>query len=103
MTRCAGCRHRLDDESSCLVVCMHGSLMGDEYVECYYRCPHCGACTMSVVRERFLGDEVVVTEAAVLSEEEAQRRLAVIARCPEPWNKHCRCDAHRDYFGDALD
>ena len=103
MTRCASCRHRLDDESSCLVVAMHGSLMGDEYVECYYRCPNCGACTMSVVRDRFAGEEVVVTEAAVLSEEEAQRRLALIARCPEPWNKRCRCEAHREYFGDALD
>lgn len=102
MTRCAGCRHRLDDAAS-LVASMHGSLMGDEYVECYYCCPECGATTLSVVRDRFLGDEVVVTEAAVLSGDEARRRLALIARCPEPWNKRCRCDAHREYFGEALD
>jgi hypothetical protein len=27
----------------------------------------------------------------------------LIKQCPEPWNKKCRCEAHRAYFGGWLD
>ena len=30
-------------------------------------------------------------------------RVALIRKCAEPWDKKCRCDAHRDYFNNTLD
>lgn len=103
MTRCAACRHPLDDFEKSLLAVMRGSIMGDEYRECYFRCPACGRFTLTVTRDRFCGEEVTVTDGKLLDAADAERRLAVVARCPEPWNKRCRCEAHREYFGDALD
>ncbi len=103
MTRCASCRHPLDNSEESLRAVMRGSIMGDEYCECYYRCPECRGYTLTVSRDRFCGEEVVVTEGKLLDEAEADRRIAVISRCPEPWNKRCRCEAHLEYFGTVLD
>jgi hypothetical protein len=76
--------------------------MGDEYSESYYLCPGCGVYTIEVVHDRFLGEESVSLRGPV-SRSEGDALIALIKRCPEPWNKKCRCQSHRSYFGGALD
>jgi hypothetical protein len=76
--------------------------MGDEYAESYYFCRDCGVYAMAVVHDRFLGEETAFSRGPV-SKAEGDARIELIRQCPEPWNKKCRCPAHRTYFGDALD
>jgi len=76
--------------------------MGDEYSETYYLCPDCGDYTVEVLHDRFLGEETVFTRGPV-SRAEGDAQIGLIRSCPEPWNKKCRCPAHRAHFGDALD
>jgi len=76
--------------------------MGDEYAESYYLCEICGVYTVVVMYDRFLGEE----ESSVrgpLTRAEGDKMIALIRRCSEPWDKTCRCEAHREYFGDWLD
>jgi hypothetical protein len=38
-----------------------------------------------------------------VSRSEGDAAIALIKKCSQPWNKKCRCEAHRDYFGESLD
>jgi len=84
------------------VACISGSIMGDESTDCYYFCRKCGVYTVEICHDRFLNEEEVSTHGPI-PKEEGDLKVALIARCSEPWDKKCRCDAHRSYFGDALD
>ncbi|MCL5269399.1 MAG: hypothetical protein M1457_02330 [bacterium] len=79
-----------------------GSIMGDEYIETYYYCAECGVYTVEVCHDRFLGEEEVSVQGPV-SKTEGDEKVALIRRCSRPWDKKCRCKAHRTYFGDSLD
>jgi len=79
-----------------------GSIMGDEYTESYYFCDHCGVYTVEVCYEPFLGEEEVTLQGPV-SHAGGDASVTLIKSCPEPWNKKCRCEAHRSYFGESLD
>jgi len=76
--------------------------MGDEYTESYYLCPHCGVFTVEVYHDRFLGGDNVSLRGPI-SKSEGEAKIELIRQCPEPWNKNCRCEAHRSYFGRWLD
>lgn len=98
MIPCAGCGSPLDKP----VAAMSGSIMGDEESEAWYYCATCAVYTRSRSRDRFHGEDETRRPAA-FSKEKGDAQVAVIRRCAEPWNKSCRCDAHREYFGPWLD
>ncbi len=79
-----------------------GSIMGDEYIESYYLCDHCGVYTVEVYHDRFCGEDEVSARGP-LSRADGDAKVELIRKCSEPWDKKCRCDAHRSYFGSWLD
>jgi hypothetical protein len=76
--------------------------MGDEYIESYYLCHGCDVYTVEVYHDRFLGEDDISLRGPV-SRSEGKGKIELIGKCPEPWNKKCRCEAHRSYFGKWLD
>lgn len=98
MERCLQCDAHLEKP----VASICASIMGDEYSDTYYFCPACDRYTVSGWRDRFLGEETP-SGGGLLDRAEGDERVAIIARCSRPWDKNCRCDAHREYFGDSLD
>lgn len=103
MVTCTRCGRDLDQQQGeGFVPSISGGIMGDEYIESYYLCPHCGVYTVEIVHDRFLGEEEVSLRGPV-SKSEGDEKIELIRRCPEPWNKKCRCEAHRSYFGRWLD
>jgi hypothetical protein len=79
-----------------------GGILGDEYTDSYYFCPNCGLYTVEVHYDRFLG-EGESSLRGPLSKPEGDENVRLIGECAEPWDKKCRCPAHRSYFGDSLD
>lgn len=84
------------------VAAISGSIMGDEHTDVYYRCPVCGAYTVTSWRDNFTGVETMYP-ARPISEREGKENVDLIGKCSRPWDKKCRCEAHRQYFNDALD
>jgi hypothetical protein len=84
------------------VAAITGSICGDASCDVYYRCDGCGAYTVLTVHEPFLGEDQECLEGP-LDPAVGDERVAVIKRCETPWDKSCRCEAHREYFGDTLD
>jgi hypothetical protein len=84
------------------VAAISGSINGDETTDVYYRCESCDAYTVLVVQEPFLGEEQESTRGP-LTAAEGEAAVALISRCDTPWDKKCRCAAHKEYFGDVLD
>jgi hypothetical protein len=79
------------------VASISGSIMGDEQVESYFFCGNCGVYTVEVYYDQFLNEDEVTLRGPV-SKEEGDRKVALIRECPEPWDKKCRCPAHKEYF-----
>lgn len=103
MPKCSKCGRNLErGEGAKPFASISGSISGDEYTETYYFCPGCRVYTVEVVHDRFLGEETVIFRGPV-AEADGDVRIELIGRCSEPWNKKCRCPAHRAYFGDVLD
>jgi hypothetical protein len=98
--RCVGCGRPLAAEQR--VALIAGKVMGDECTDVYYRCEACGVYTVRLYRDVFLGEETS-RDSEPIPRVEGERRVALIGRCPEPWNERCRCEAHREYFGGWLD
>lgn len=99
MVRCSNCGRDIDQPA---VASIAGSIMGDEYIESFYRCLWCGLYTVEILRDRFLG-EAVVSMRGPISRPEGDAIVQRIAQCSRPWNKKCRCDVHQEHFGYALD
>lgn len=99
MIRCSQCQREIT--SDC-VASISGSIMGDEYSETYFLCERCGVYTVKVCHDRFLDEESVSLRGPV-SKEEGDAKVELINQCSEPWDKKCRCEVHRAYFGDCLD
>jgi hypothetical protein len=76
--------------------------MGDESTESYYLCGGCGTYTVRICHDRFCGEETISVRGP-LSRAEGDTQVALIGRCSRPWDKKCRCDAHREYFRGWLD
>ena len=99
MIHCSQCQNEIAGDC---VACIAGSIMGDEYSEAYFLCERCGVYTVEIYHARFLDEESVSLRGPV-SKEEGDAKLQLIKQCSEPWEKKCRCEAHRAYFGDCLD
>jgi len=103
MVRCSGCGKEFDKEGEGRrVASISGSIMGDEYTESYFYCGPCGVYTVLIVRDCFLDEESVFCRGPV-TKAEGDAKIALINRCAEPWDKKCRCGAHREYFDNQLD
>lgn len=97
---CSKCGKPLNREHR--VASMSGSIMGDEHTDSYFLCPICKVYTIVKSWDNFTGEETITTEGP-LPKESGDERVATILKCPEPWDKKCRCPAHREYFRGTLD
>jgi hypothetical protein len=103
MIKCSGCGREFDrQEKEGPVASISGNIMGDEYIETYFFCDQCGVYTVEIYHDRFLGEDEASIRGPV-SKAEGDAKVELIKRCSKPWNKKCRCEAHRSYFGQWLD
>ena len=84
------------------IAAISGSIMGDEHTDVYYWCPLCRVYTVAKWWDNFTGIESMALSGP-LSEAQGKDRIQIINRCARPWDKKCRCEAHREYFNDTLD
>ncbi len=103
MIRCSRCGEALEGKpGGQRVASISGSVMGDEYIDSYYFCKQCEVYTVEIYRDRFLGEEEVSVRGPV-ARQEGDMKAKLIKECSQPWNKKCRCEAHRSYFEGWLD
>ncbi len=103
MIRCSQCGRELEgDVKVSPLASISGSVMGDEYTESFFFCPSCEVYTVEIIHDRFAGDQSVSFRGPV-AKSEGDVQIEAIKQCSEPWNKTCRCQGHRQYFGDSLD
>jgi hypothetical protein len=103
MVNCAQCKQELGSkQKEEMIASISGGIMGDEYIDTYFYCAKCGVYTVEVYHDRFSGPEEIFIRGP-MPKAEGDKKVALIKQCAEPWNKKCRCDAHRAYFGDSLD
>lgn len=98
MEKCSRCGDLLGEA----VASISGSVMGDEYTETYYVCTFCEAYTVVISRDRFSGQESISVRGPV-AKPVGDSKVKLMRRCPQPWEKKCRCAAHQEYFGGWLD
>jgi hypothetical protein len=98
---CKHCNRTFEDADR--VASISGSITGDEHTDVYFLCPACNQYTVAEWRDNFTGGEETVAISGPLSKEEGDKRVALIGKCAEPWDKKCRCDAHCEYFNNTLD
>ena len=103
MIPCSQCGEDLDPtrKYEC-AASISGSIMGDEYIESYYFCKRCEVYTVEIYHDRFLGEDNILMRGPV-SKAEGDAQVELIRHCSEPWNKKCRCEAHRSYFQECLE
>ena len=98
MAKCSQCGEEIEKP----VASISGSIMGDEYIDSYYFCGKCQFYTKEGVHDRFCGEESSNT-GRPLTKAEGDAKVKLIKRCHTPWDKKCRCPAHKEYFGPSLD
>lgn len=98
--QCRQCARTLDSQDR--IASMSGSICGDECTDSYFLCPGCGVYTVAQWWDDFTGEETLKLSGP-LARKAGDERIALIAQCARPWDKKCRCDAHRAYFNDQLD
>lgn len=98
--QCRQCNKPLQREDR--VVCISGSIMGDEHTDSYFLCPACRVYTVATDWDNFTGVETT-SVAGPLPKMEGDARVALIRQCSQPWDKNCRCAAHHAYFNNTLD
>jgi len=97
---CINCKRRFLEEDR--MVSISGSIMGDEHTDTFYYCPDCQVYTIKSYWDNFTGTESE-TVRGPLTKTDGDQRISVIRECDRPWDKKCRCKAHRAYFNDTLD
>lgn len=97
---CIKCNREFSKDDN--LAAISGSIMGDEYTDVYYLCPVCDVFTVANWRDNFTGVETM-NVSGPLEEHKGKELLELIRQCSRPWDKKCRCPAHREYFNDALD
>jgi hypothetical protein len=90
-----------EEEGGCKAS-ISGSIVGDEHTESYFFCKKCGVYTVELSYEPFLNEEQVSFRGPI-GRTEGDAAVALIKKCAEPWDKKCRCDAHKIYFEGNVD
>jgi len=98
--QCKQCNRTFHSDE--MVASISGSILGDEHIDSFYFCPTCQVYTVATLWDDFTGEETR-SVSGPLSKREGDERVALIQRCPEPWDKKCRCAAHLTYFNNTLD
>lgn len=102
MFACSRCTAPVSPEGLARACSIAGSLFGNEHIDTLYRCSHCGCYTIERYVDHFDGEETAAPDGP-LTKERGEELVALIQRCERPYDKNCRCRAHREYFGDGLD
>jgi hypothetical protein len=97
---CEKCKHEFSGEDRAASI--SGSILGDEYTDSWFLCPICHLYTVVSWRDNFTGIETVRVSGPI-SRQDGDAMVALIGRCSRPWDKKCRCEAHRTYFRGTLD
>lgn len=84
------------------VASISGSIMGDEHTDSYWLCPVCQVYTVETTWDDFTGVETT-SASGPLAKVDGDERVGLIRKCRRPWDKKCRCNAHRAYFRNTLD
>lgn len=100
VTECRQCQRPLSWEAN--VASISGSIMGDEHTDSYFLCPVCNSYTVVSSWDNFTGLETI-NSSGPLARQAGDAQVDLIRRCARPWDKKCRCDAHRTYFRGTLD
>ena len=100
LMECMQCKRTFLKEER--VASISGSIMGDEHTDSYFLCPVCGLYTVASWWDNFTGVESKSLSGPA-AKQEGDERVALIRQCSRPWDKKCRCEAHRRYFNDTLD
>ena len=98
--QCIVCGRPFSDED--FAASISGSIMGDEHTDTYYLCPACQVYTVVNYWDNFTGTESSELSGPV-ARDQGDQLVALIRQCAEPWDKKCRCEAHKAYFNDTLD
>lgn len=98
--QCIVCGRPFTDED--FAASISGSIMGDEHTDTYYLCPVCQVYTVVNYWDDFTGIESLELSGPV-TRERGDKLVILIRQCAEPWDKKCRCEAHRAYFNNTLD
>jgi hypothetical protein len=97
---CTQCNKPFTDKEN--VVSISGSIMGDECTDSYFFCLLCGVYTVVSWRDNFTGVETG-SRSGPVEKGAGDKQVELIKKCDTPWDKKCRCEAHRTYFQGALD
>jgi hypothetical protein len=97
---CIQCNRPFADKES--MASISGSMMGDEHTDSYFYCPQCNVYTVVTWWDNFTGVESVKREGPV-DKKTGDAQVELIKRCDTPWDKKCRCEAHKTYFQGMLD
>ena len=98
--QCQQCHKELSDPE--WIASISGSILGDERTDVYYLCSVCGVYSLECWWDAFTGIETSSVRGP-LEKSAGDALVEIIRQCAEPWDKKCRCDAHRRYFHDTLD
>jgi len=76
--QCLQCgRDIILDNAEGFVPSISGGIMGDEYIETYYLCTHCGVYTIEIFHDRFLGEEEIYFRGP-MSKEAGEKKIQLI-------------------------
>ncbi len=100
MISCMQCGKELGKEERAASI--SGSIMGDEYTDSLFLCGVCQVYTVAMWREPLNAEETRHLSGPI-SKADGDARVKLIEGCAKPWDKRCRCAAHREYFGNTLD
>ena len=99
--KCVKCKRPfIKDER---IISISGSIMGDEHTDTFYLCPVCQVYTVESCWDNFTGGDETVSARGPFDKAQGDERVGQIKKCERPWDKKCRCEAHRGYFNDTLD
>lgn len=96
MVNCAACGREFDRRGRDRPASIAVEVGGDEYIESFFFCAACGCYTQEVYCDRFLGEETVRTSGPI-AKSVGDALVELIRTCPDPMNKKCNCEAHREF------
>ena len=97
--RCAKCDLEIGGPERA-VASISAEVMGDEYIESYWLCKKCGVYTKEVFRDSFTTG-AHVTVSGPIPRQDGDAEILGLRGCPTPHDKNCRCDAHRQHYGEG--
>ena len=70
---------------------------GDEYIYSYFYCKHCNSYTVEEYIDEFITEDTHINSFSK-DKKTAEEDIKMIKKCPDAFNKKCKCDVHIKYF-----